>query len=239
MYYITMKTLPTVIILYGPPLAGKGTQGHYLETLLPDYIHLDFGTSLREYVAKHLDSTDSDAKYRATRLQNSMSKGNPVETDDLRFVVESTIKNAVRDNKKLLIEGPGRKIEEAQWLSQFFSDNNLDIAIFHLHIDLEITLERAKKRWYVEGNSLPFIGYEAAEATCKPGQKPFQRIEDTDPAINTKRYDEIYDDVYAKIIQTYQLVGKSHVYTLDASDTIENVSQNIETYLRIFYGFSS
>jgi adenylate kinase family enzyme len=230
--------LPHVIILYGPPLAGKGTQAAFLEKLLPDYIHLDFGTSLRDFVAKNIESTDSDIQKRAFSIQTLMAKGSPVETPDLRFVVEKTITDAVKSGQKLLIEGPGRKIEEAIWLSEFFKSLNIDIAIFHLHIDLEVTIERSKWRWYGPNNTYPYIGFEAAKTQCKVGEEPYQRVEDKDPAINTKRYDEIYDDVYARIIQTYQLTGGAYVYTLDASDTIENVSKAIVGYLTNFYGFT-
>jgi len=46
--------MPQVIILYGPPAAGKGTQADFLKQNLPDYFHLDFGTALRSFVASEL-----------------------------------------------------------------------------------------------------------------------------------------------------------------------------------------
>ncbi len=234
----TFSQLPEIIILYGPPLAGKGTQAAFLEKLLPDYIHLDFGTAFREFVANHKNNTNSELQQRAVRMETAMAAGSPIETDDLRFVVENTIVESVKSGKKLLIEGPGRKIEEARWLSAFFRELNINIAIFHLHIDLDVTIARSKLRWYAPNNTYPYIGFDAAKAVCTPGDEPYQRVEDKDPAINTKRYNEIYDDVYALIIQTYQLNGGAHVYTLDASDTIENVSTAITTYLSQFYGFN-
>jgi hypothetical protein len=209
----------------------------YLEKLLPEYIHLDFGTSLRDFVAKNIYSKNLDLKKRATSIQTLMAEGSPVETPDLRFVVEKTITGAVINGQKLLIEGPGRKIEEAEWLSEFFRSLSIDIAIFHLHIDLELTIARSKVRWYTPNNTYPYIGFDTAKAQCKDGEEPYQRVEDKNPAINTKRYDEIYDDVYAKIIQTYQLTGGAYVYTVDASDSIENVSKAIVGYLTNFYGF--
>ena len=230
--------LPSVIVLYGPPLAGKGTQADFLEKKLNDYIHLDFGTELRNYVKIGLaQSTDQDMKDRATRLDQMMTAGIGVETADLRFVVEEKVTSTLKSGKKLLIEGPGRKIEEAKWLAAFFSENNIEVAIFHLHLSLDEVLHRSKTRWYSPENALPFLSYETAKAGCKSGEEPYQRVEDQDPAINTRRYSDIYLNVFAKIIETYQLECLCKVLTVDAADTIDQVSQTIVKYLNTYYNF--
>ena len=228
------QTLPDIIILYGPPLAGKGTQGLFLESLLPDFVHVDFGTELRKYVENCGKYGNQECVERAKRIEEKMNQGNAVETDDLRFVVENTVSNSLQNNKSILIEGPGRIEEEAIWLSTVFSRQGLRVAIVHLHIDLKTTLERAKLRWYCPGYRNTFIGKSSALESC---DKPYQRAEDIDENINTKRYTELYENRYAKIIQIYQLIAKADILTLDASDTIQNVSANIEKYLKLFYNY--
>jgi adenylate kinase family enzyme len=231
-------SLPQVIILYGPPLAGKGTQGAYLESTLPHYTHLDFGTELRDYVAKGLEQTeDKDMFDRATRMSDLMNRGIAVDTPDLRFVVEKRITDSITAGKKLLIEGPGRKIEEAQWLSNFFAQKELDVAIFHLHISLDEALRRSLTRWYQPNNALPFFTLEDATKACVIGEKPYQRPEDLDPAINTRRYSEIYLNNFAQVIQAYQLNCDCDVLTVDASVEIKKVSKTISAYLKEYYDF--
>ena len=229
------ESLPDIIIVYGPPLAGKGTQGAFLRRLLPEYFHLDFGTQLRAFVAKHETSEVDDYKARAHRLKTDMAAGKAVLTEDLRFVVEDSIMAALNNGQKLLIEGPGRLLEEARWLSKYIGSQKLEVAIFHLHINLEETLRRAQRRWYCPGIDVPFIGYDKARAQCTTG-KPYQRPEDTDPGINMRRYEALYHSQYAAILQEYQMNAKSKILTLDAKAEVSDVSKTVYKYLQLFYG---
>jgi adenylate kinase family enzyme len=229
------NSLPDVIIVYGPPLAGKGTQSDFLQKLLPDYFHLDFGTQLREFVKLNTISSNQEFALVAGRLKEKMDKGEAVLTEDLRFVVETTITQTINNNQKLLVEGPGRLIEEAEWISKFVGDKKLNVVIFHLHIGLEETLRRAQKRWYVEGINLPFVGYDAAKSACSGTQKPYQRIEDTDPSINMKRYETLYNQQYATIIQTFQYFAHARLFTIDGHNTQVDVSNLLAHYLSEFY----
>jgi adenylate kinase family enzyme len=231
-------SLPKVIILYGPPLAGKGTQGAYLSSVLPDFVHLDFGTELRGYVAAGKEqTTDKDMFDRATRMGDLMDRGIAVDTPDLRFVVEKRIVDTVQAGKNLLVEGPGRKTEEAIWLSKFFAQNELEVTIFHLHISLIEALKRSLTRWYQPNNSLPFFSHEDALKACGADEKPYQRTEDLDPALNTRRYSEIYLNNFAEVIQAYQLNCDCDLLTVDASVEISKVSETIRSYLRDYYDF--
>jgi adenylate kinase family enzyme len=232
-----MNELPKIIIIYGPPLAGKGTQGAYLSKILPDYFHLDFGTQLRKFVLAYTHSTNEKYSEIADRLKKRMDDGEAVLTDDLRFVVEDTITETINSGKNLLIEGPGRLKEEADWISNFIGSKKLSVVIFHLHIGLEEVLRRAQKRWYVEGNNLPFVGYADAKKTCIEGQKPYQRIEDTDPALNIKRYESLYNCQYAAIIQTFQQNAKARLFTIDGHEPTIKVSGTLKKYLEEYYGF--
>ena len=229
--------LPDVIIVYGPPLAGKGTQGAFLRRLLPEYFHLDFGTQLRAFVAEHEASEKRGYRARALRLKRDMEAGKAVLTKDLRFVVEDSILTALQNGQKLLVEGPGRLLEEARWLSKYIGSQELEVAIFHLHINLEETLRRAQRRWYCPGLDVPFIGYDKAKAHCTTG-KPYQRPEDTDPGINMRRYEALYHSQYAAILQEYQLNAKSTILTLDAKANVRAVSKIVYQYLQLFYGLN-
>jgi adenylate kinase family enzyme len=230
--------LPSVIILYGPPLAGKGTQADYLEKLLKDYVHLDFGTELRNYVKKGMNQTENKDMFdRAMRLDQKMNAGEGVDTIDLRFVVEEKVVNTLKSGKKLLVEGPGRKVEEAKWLANFFESQNIEVIIFHLHLNLDEAIKRSTTRWYIPNQALPFHSHQDALKASTDGEAPYQRKEDLDPAINTRRYSDIYLNVFAKVLEIYLLESSSKVFIVDAGDTIEAVSASIYKYLIKYYNF--
>ena len=242
-----MSNLPQVIILYGPPAAGKGTQALKLKQLLPEYYHLDFGTELRKFISDNLgeyngdketisENADPEVIEIARRLREETPKG-PARTEDLRFVVEKAITDNISAGKGMIIEGPGRLVEEAQWLSKFFADNHVTVAIFHLHLDLDEAIKRAVSRYYTPSSKQPFSTYEQAKAFCAPGEEPFQRQGDTDSHAIKNRFKTMYSDHYAEIISIYQLNAKALVLTLNADKPVDVVSSDINKYLEKFFDF--
>lgn len=239
------EKLPQVIILYGPPAAGKGTQSYFLRQKFPDYYHLDFGTELRNFVTDILGSsndlenvikpgTDPALVERAIRIKHDLPIG-PATTEDLRFVVEKAFIDNIREGRGMIVEGPGRLVEEAIWLSEFFAKNNVSVAIFHLHADIEIALRRTATRYYIPDVKQPFKSYQEAKLECPAGVEPYQRMDDTNVESIKQRYRLLYADHYALIISIYQLRAKSVVFTLDASKIVSEVSSDIAQYFKVFY----
>lgn len=288
---------PKIIILYGPPAAGKGTQADFLKKNLSDYFHLDFGTTLRSFVALELgnyfepkinkqiaseiqnpeiqkilknlenkNNTDSqkinqnsnpkkspdnpknsinneiqnqtdnqiDNKIRAYRIWQTLTKFEAVSFEDLQFVVEDSLKKALQNGKKIILEGPGRSLLEANWLSELFASLCLEVAIFHLYISPSETVKRSSTRFYVKGIEKPFQSYKIAKENC-PNSEPYRRPEDEDSDGIMNRYNKLYADIFAQIISVYQLKAKAIVLTVDAHKEVETVSQTIESYLIKWY----
>jgi len=238
---------PQIVILYGPPAAGKGTQAHFLKSKLKDYYHLDFGSELRNFVKENigdfhleneiLNPTSSEENLIiARRIKKLMKESLPVETPDLRYVIESKINNCVEKEQGMIIEGPGRLVEEARWLSGFLGKKEVSVIIFHLYISLEEVLLRAKTRYYIPSTKKPFKSYKEALKECKEGEKPYRRPEDEDSQGTKQRYKLLYSDHFAKIISIYQLKAKSQVFTIDASQPINQVSEDFLAYFERFFG---
>jgi adenylate kinase family enzyme len=243
----TIPNLPQIIILYGPSNAGKGTQSAFLRTVFPDRYHLDFGSELRSFVSRNIgdmnqkdESVNSESLAAdievARSIKHEMSQSNPVKTEDLKYVIESAITSCISSGRGMIVEGPGRLVEEAQWLSGFMNSQSASVCIFHLHISLEEALERAIKRYYVKGIDKPFLSLESAKAECKEGEEPYKRGDDLDPEGIKKRFIKMYSENFALITSIYQLGAKADLFTLDGRKSIDEVSSDMISYFEKFFG---
>lgn len=238
--------LPKVIILYGPAASGKGTQAHILKEKLKTYYHLDFGTELRQFVKDHIGEFHENTEVInpnssaenievAKRIRDLMSVSSPVETRDLRYVMETTITSCVERGQGMIIEGPGRLVEEAEWLAGFLAEKNVETAIYHLYLSIDEVVRRSQSRYYIPSTKKAFKSFEDAKLAVVNGEEPYQRPDDIDPEGARKRYFVLYADNFAKITSIYQLKAKSALFTIDAAADIDTISNEILEYLRIFY----
>jgi adenylate kinase family enzyme len=234
----TINNLPQIIILYGPSNAGKGTQSAFLREMLPDRYHLDFGSELRKFVDVNVTQNNSNNPQDlavAMSIKTEMDLSNPVKTEDLKYVIESAITSCITSGRGMIVEGPGRLVEEAQWLSGFMNSQDASVCIFHLHISVEEAILRASKRYYVKGIDKPFMSLEDAKAECKDGQEPYKRNDDLDPEGIKRRYSMMYSENFALITSIYQLGAKAELFTLDGRKGVDEVSGDIAQYLNTFY----
>jgi adenylate kinase family enzyme len=248
---LNKSKLPKVIILYGPPGAGKGTQANLLSKFIPEYAHVDFGTELRAFVDLYLNSNHNtlsksennpeklndniSLQERAIRIKNKMNAAKVVPAEDLRFVLEKKINEIVLSGQGIILEGPGRMLEEAYWLSTFLSQSNVDVCMFHLHLTLEDIIPRLKHRYFIPGVSLPYSSYSEAKEHCPDGVLPFQREDDENSHLVTERYRSMYKKIFPKILFIYQLKAHAQIFIIDASDAIEVVAENIKQILNSYY----
>jgi adenylate kinase family enzyme len=242
---------PDIIILFGPPASGKGTQAMKLNEALPEYVHFDFGSQLRFFVKEILGDYASIEPQKLEELKNirntdqmvdkalqcydAMVAGQPVPSEILWEVVGQRIMDSVKNGKKLILEGIGRTYEDGYRVGKLAFDNGLSVGIFHLCITIEESIRRSKSRYYIPNSNKPYSSFEAAKADCKEGEEPWQRPEDLDEERIRGRYKKLYLDIFAKVLSTMQMESRGDLFIIDAQDSVEDNYKRIVKYLQTFY----
>jgi len=130
-----------ILIFFGPPGAGKGTQADLVSKKF-GIPHLSTGEILRN---KLLDND-----YLSDKLKDVIDSGNLVPDDILNKIVANRI--AIADcNKGFILDGYPRTIVQKDFLSDFLINNNLKISkIFDLKLNQNKIIQRIKSRFNIE-----------------------------------------------------------------------------------------
>ncbi len=124
------------IIIFGPPLAGKGTQS---KKIIENFglTHLSTGDVLRTEKTKNTDLGKKAEEY---------SKEGLLVPDELVMKIVESFYTQNKGNG-LLFDGYPRNIDQAKHLLDFLkADNNKIDSIIYLKVPKNILLERAEKR---------------------------------------------------------------------------------------------
>jgi adenylate kinase family enzyme len=240
---------PDVIVFFGPPASGKGTQARILAEKLPDFIHFDFGSILRTFVSDTLGSyeklteiqadiykkSDDEDIQLALRAHAKMVIGEAIDSDDLWGIIGKEIDKALEKGKKLIIEGIGRTVEDGKRFGKLASINGLVTCIFHVYISPDEAVRRAKTRFYIPNSSSPYPSFGEAKLDCNRNEVPFQRPEDLDSKIVLSRYKKLYTDIFAKVVSTIQIASYGRLFIIDGEDSVEDIAKHTWRYLERFY----
>lgn len=119
------------LIILGAPGSGKGTQA---EKIAKDFnlAHISGGASLR----KEIDS----GSRKGELIEHVMEKGDLVPFETISSVIEPEI---LAHKEGFILDGSPRDLTQAEYLSQFLSENkiNVDIVIY-LHVPDEKLIDR-------------------------------------------------------------------------------------------------
>ncbi len=126
-----------ILILFGPPGAGKGTQASLLSKKLK-IPHLSTGEILRNKL--------SDKDDLSLKLKEVMDSGNLVSDDILNKIVTNRIKLSDCNNG-FVLDGYPRTIIQKDFLINFLNKINLSITlVIDLFINEEIIIKRIMSR---------------------------------------------------------------------------------------------
>jgi adenylate kinase family enzyme len=223
--------LPQLILFFGPPTSGKGTQSKIFLDQHPEYTKLDFGHELRTFIKNYLNHPDEPQKAQfAAKLEAVLSQRQPLDAGDLMVVLKERIVQAIENGERLVLDGAGRTLKEAELEAELFTKYNLRPCILNLYLSKEHILQRARNRWFIPDNPNPFISYEAAKQACQPNEEPYQRQDDLDETKIMAGYDNLYGD-FANILLVYQLDSNANIFTIDARQSIEDVAKDVNKCL--------
>lgn len=247
---------PQVIILYGPPASGKGTQANMLFKHLSkyNYNHLDFGQLLREYVLAKIGTKENiEANYPSIRLEaekniekhtaiviyETMKKGEAIDSSLMWRVAEEKVIEIIKKGENLIIDGLGRTIGDCYKFAEICNLNKFSVALFHICLSENMVIQRSVSRWYAPSSKISFPTFFAAQQFCidsgNENEKPYQRVDDTNVAKIRQRYKNLYEDIYAKILSTLQIECLAELFIIDGSDTVDDTFKRIAFYLNKYY----
>jgi len=227
-----MTTSANLIILYGPPGSGKGTQSLLLEKQL-DAKFFDAGQSFRSFVTNHSSDADPE-RYRAERMNKMMSDGVPILTEDYFHIVKEVVNNTVsKSNKLLIMDKPGGVlVPEAEWLNSLIIEKSLKVSFVHLNLSLDKAVERATNRWCVSGSKKSFRSLSQAKSFCSIHSEPFQRKDDENIKAIENRYKTLYEVNKSEILSIFAKNKFVKMLEVDADNEIEYINKKIYDFIK-------
>lgn len=213
-----------VLILLGPPGAGKGTQAKILEDHF-GLVQLSTGDLLREAVAARTD---------AGNAAKSVMEAGELVSDE---IVINILRDRLADpdcSAGVILDGFPRTIPQAEALSELLASQGTRVhAAISLEVQDEAMVERISGRHTCDGCG---EGYHetfkrpAVEAVCdKCGGQKFRRRAD-DNAETVRRRLVAYHNETAPLIAFYE--GKGALETLDAMGEIEAITDALRQIVR-------
>lgn len=127
----------TIIVLFGAPGSGKGTQGALIAEKY-GYLHLSTGLMLRDEVAKGSDLGKEIDKY--------VSKGDLVPNEMMCNILKEELKTYI-DRKGIIFDGFPRTMLQAEFLDKVLEEFGLKIDLMvDIQVEKDILIERLIKR---------------------------------------------------------------------------------------------
>ncbi len=202
-----------IIVLLGPPGAGKGTQGELLAARLgiPKIATGDlFRAALREGTPLGLEA------------KQYMERGELVPDSVILGILRDAIASSDNDGGAIL-DGAVRTVPQAEGLADALSaiDRKVD-AVLLFEANHDELVRRLSSRATCEVCQTPYAGLEPGDPCPKgDGGKLIRRKDDEPEAIRTRL--NVYDELTAPVISWYEQHGVP-VYRIDAIGPIEEVT---------------
>ncbi|RLD20133.1 MAG: adenylate kinase [Caldiserica bacterium] len=214
--------MKTHLVLFGPPGAGKGTQGQFLSKDL-GIPFISSGDELREGINK---------KSEIAEKMYSFIKNGELVPDIIVEEFMSKILDQHTLDKGFILDGFPRTIHQAEFLNIYLSkiNVNLDAVIFFLIPKEEIVKRISGRRTCEHCSTVYNIYFNSLkdDAKCKRcGGNLVQREDDKEEVVI--RRIEVYEEKTEPLIAYYK--NKGLLIEVDALGAVEEVSKCIKEVL--------
>lgn len=215
-------TRKTVIILLGPPGAGKGTQAKTLSRRLK-IVHISTGDILREAIKSNSSLGQDAAKY--------VERGELVPDNLITKITQERLKG--EDVKKgFILDGFPRNLSQAESLDAFFSGNGLaDYSVIYLKASEKVIIKRLTGRRICKNCQAVYHLINAPsskEGVCDAcGSELYQRPDDGEGTIKNRL--QVYERQTAPVADYYSKKGK--LFEVSADDEADKVIESIVKFL--------
>jgi adenylate kinase len=201
-----------IIVLFGKPGAGKGTQAPLLATAL-DVPTLATGDVLRA----------------ARRAGTALGKEAQSFMDRGALVPDAVILGILREElaqpqyqKGVILDGAVRTVPQADGVREMLASLGRKVdAVLALDIDNEEIVQRLSSRTVCENCQTPYTGRAIGEVCDKCGGALVRRKDDDPEAIRTRL--RVYDDETAPVLRWYQDAGDK-VVVVDAVGPVDHIT---------------
>lgn len=212
-----------IVILFGPPGAGKGTQAQLLEKNR-GLIQLSTGDMLRAAVA--------EKTHYGQKAKEKMDAGQLVSDDIVIGIIADRIKaDDCKDG--FLLDGFPRNVAQAEALDAMLAEEGVKLdAVIEMRVDDEVLVDRISGRYtcaecnqgYHDTNLKP-----AVQGVCdRCGSVEFKRRDDDNAETVAKRLKEYYAQT-APVLPYY--ADKGILQQVDGMAAIDEVAAQIDAVL--------
>jgi len=171
-----------IIIFFGPPGSGKGTQASLLATKL-NLPHISTGDILRKKT-KETDEISNE-------LNTILSKGHLVSDEILNNIISRELLTS-KCEKGFLLDGYPRTKQQSEFLISFFENNYLELNfVFNFNINISTIEQRIANRSTIEkrsDDSLNVVKTRIEKYNCET--KPLS-------SVYMKKYPKIFIEIDA------------------------------------------
>ena len=205
-----------IVVLLGPPGAGKGTQGERIAASL-GVPKISTGDVIRAAMAA---GTPLGLKAKA-----AYDRGDLVADDVIMGIIRETLA-APAQARGVILDGVVRTVPQAEGLAQVLASlgRTLDVVML-FEIPDELLVSRLSARTVCDACSMPFTGREPGEvhAECvkSPTGKLMRRKDDEPDAVRNRL--KVYQLQTAPVIAWYESHG-ANIARVDAVGTMDEVA---------------
>ena len=207
-----------VVVLFGPPGAGKGTQAGLLASRL-GATHVSTGTLLRAQIAS--------GSPLGARIKEIVESGRLVDDATLFEALEAELgKLCQAEAEYLVLDGVPRTASQVGLLDASLKRLGVPVhSVLYISAPVEMLVERFGKRWTCRACNSVFSYDSSATAEmaacpkCQTAQSLYRRVDDAPEAV--ERRFRVYEEETLPVVALYEARGLvSHVDGLQSPEHV-------------------